>query len=282
MLIYKLPQDLQQQSQIWRQQQETIAFVPTMGNLHAGHLSLVEKAFTLASRVVVSIFVNPLQFGAGEDFNEYPRTFEADQAQLQQLKVSAIFYPTPETMYPQGMAYHTTVQVPEDLTNILCGQSRPGHFTGVATVVAKLLQIVQPHYAIFGEKDYQQLLVIRQMVTDLLMPVDIVSMPIYREEDGLAMSSRNRYLTQKQRQSAPYLAKTLQDIKEKILSGQQDFSTVINEAKQQLIAADFTPDYVEIRHAQDLKLPAYTDRPLVILIAAWLGKTRLIDNLIVE
>ncbi len=263
--------------QTWREKNLHIGFVPTMGNLHQGHLQLVEQAAKIADKVIVSIFVNPLQFGINEDFSRYPRTFEADCAKL--IEANAVFFPSIDTMYPYGMDKQTIVKVPAELTNLLCGVSRPGHFTGVATVVTKLLNLVQPDFAVFGEKDYQQLLVIRRMVADLCLPVEIISAPIYREVDNLAMSSRNQYLTAEQRQLAPQLFATLQNIQTQLQADARDLQRLTTEAYRQLIALGFKPDYVEIRRAVDLQPVTEIDTDLIILVAAFLGQTRLIDNL---
>jgi pantoate--beta-alanine ligase len=257
-----------------------IAFVPTMGNLHAGHLSLVEKARELADHVVVSIFVNPLQFGPHEDFAAYPRTLREDCAQLEQARTDFVFAPDSAEIYPHGTAATTTVQVPE-LSDILCGAARPGHFSGVATVVLRLFNIIQPHYAVFGEKDFQQVLVIRRMVKDLQVPVEIISMPTLREADGLAMSSRNQYLSPAERQCAPMLAQVLHKLKQGIeQDGERDLAALEAEAAQTLQAAGFaTPDYVRVRDAETLGTPDPARPEWVVLAAARLGKARLIDNL---
>ncbi len=262
----------------WRNAQQTIAFVPTMGNLHPGHLSLVEKAQTVADRVVVTIFVNPLQFGPNEDYANYPRTLEADCAHLKVLDVDLVFAPTAEQLYPQGLKQCTKIEVPE-LSHILCGASRPILFSGMTTVVNILFNLIQPDKAIFGQKDYQQLLIIRRMVKDLWMPIDILSMPTYREADGLAMSSRNGYLTPEQREIAPELFQILTTIKEKLVTGNLDFATLEKQATNTLTKADFKPDYIEICNTYNLLPASQTDTEFAILVAAWLGKTRLIDNL---
>jgi pantoate--beta-alanine ligase len=269
--------ELRKMTQTWRDNQLRISFVPTMGNLHQGHLQLVQQARDIADKVVVSIFVNPLQFGVNEDFGRYPRTFDADCEKLHQA--DAVFFPSIDTMYPNGMEKQTIVNVPPELTNLLCGASRPGHFAGVATVVTKLLNLVQPDYAIFGEKDYQQLLVIQRLVADLCLPVDIIPAPICREADNVAMSSRNQYLTVEQRQIAPQLFVTLQSIQTQLQAGSKAFEQLTTEAHRQLIALGFRPDYVEIRRAEDLQLPSDSDKNLVVLAAAFLDKTRLIDNI---
>lgn len=273
--------DLRQQIARWRQAGERIAFVPTMGNLHAGHLALVARGRELAERVVVSIFVNPLQFGPNEDFDRYPRTLEADREKLAGVQADAVFAPSVAEMYPGGMESTVTVSVP-GLSNILCGASRPGHFAGVATVVARLFNMVQPDVAVFGEKDYQQLAIIRRMVHELAFPVAIEGVPTRREADGLAMSSRNQYLTAAERAIAPRLYATLQDTAARLAAGQAEeetqFASLAAAGRQALESAGFRPDYYEIRTADSLA-EARAGAPLVVLAAAWLGATRLIDNL---
>ncbi|SFW81296.1 MULTISPECIES: pantoate--beta-alanine ligase [Pseudomonas] len=255
-----------------------IAFVPTMGNLHSGHVALVTKAAQRADFVVASIFVNPLQFGAGEDLDKYPRTLAADQEKLLQAGCHLLFAPSVEEMYPDGMAGQTRVSVPQ-LSEGLCGASRPGHFEGVATVVSKLFNMVQPDIAVFGQKDFQQLAVIRALVHDLNMPIQIIGEPTVRAEDGLALSSRNGFLSPDQRAVAPVVYRVLSQIAESIKQGQRDFPALIGEQLKQLEAAGLRPDYLEIRHAKTLRPASSEDRDLVILVAAFLGTTRLIDNL---
>ncbi|KJH83193.1 pantoate--beta-alanine ligase [Pseudomonas fluorescens] len=255
-----------------------IAFVPTMGNLHSGHMALVTKASQRADFVVASIFVNPLQFGAGEDLDKYPRTLAADQEKLLQAGCHLLFAPSVEEMYPDGMAGQTRVSVPQ-LSEGLCGASRPGHFEGVATVVSKLFNMVQPDLAVFGQKDFQQLAVIRALVHDLNMPIQIIGEPTVRAEDGLALSSRNGFLSPEQRAVAPVVYRVLSQIAEAIQQGHRDYPTLIGEHLKQLEAAGLRPDYLEIRHAKTLRPAVSEDRDLVILAAAFLGTTRLIDNL---
>lgn len=261
----------------WRAQQGDVALVPTMGNLHAGHLHLVERAKALAERVVVSIFVNPLQFGAHEDLDRYPRTFNADCEQLERLGTDAVFAPAVDEMYPRGVFEQTSVTVPH-ISNILCGASRPGHFTGVATVVCKLFNMVQPTLACFGEKDYQQLQVIKLMTEDLAMPVKVIGVPTVRAPDGLALSSRNGYLNSAERQQAPAIYAAMQAAVERV---QQGDSIAAVEAKltQLLEQANLRVDYVAIRRQLDLAEPQQDDQQLVALVAAYAGTTRLIDNL---
>jgi pantoate--beta-alanine ligase len=264
----------------WRARRERVAFVPTMGNLHDGHLQLVKRASRAADRVVVSIFVNPMQFGPQEDLNSYPRTLKQDSLKLAENGVHLLFAPGMHEIYPQGVEHTVRVEVP-GLADILCGAFRPGHFTGVATVVAKLFNAVRPHIAVFGEKDYQQLLVVRRMVDDLCMPVEIIGVPTIREEDGLAMSSRNTYLTLEEREHAPALYQALQWLGGQVESGTRDYNSLVTQGMAMLEESGFRPDYVAIRRAEDLKLPQATDSQLIILAAAWLGSTRLIDNLAV-
>ena len=255
-----------------------IGFVPTMGNLHSGHAALVTKAAQRADFVVASIFVNPLQFGAGEDLDKYPRTLAADQQTLVQAGCDLLFAPTVEEMYPDGMAGQTRVSVPQ-LSEGLCGASRPGHFEGVATVVSKLFNMVQPDLAVFGEKDFQQLAVIRAMVRDLNLPIQIIGEPTVRADDGLALSSRNGYLTPEQRAAAPHLYRVLSAMGEAISRGQRDFAALIADGQAQLEAAGFRKDYLEVRHAVTLRPAQADDRDLVVIAAAYMGNTRLIDNL---
>ena len=271
---------LHEQLQAWRARGESIALVPTMGNLHEGHLRLVDEAKRHADRCVVSIFVNPTQFGPNEDFAAYSRTPDEDCAMLETRGADAVFLPSVEMMYPQGEAISTSIVVPDELANILCGTSRPGHFNGVATVVAKLFTLVQPDVAVFGEKDYQQLMVIRHLVADMNMPVTIIGLPTVREESGLAMSSRNRYLNDEQRGKARQLYASLRSCCECLQSGEQDIAGIEANALSQLQRAGFEPEYVSIRRAADLGLPEAADGDLVILAAAYLGKARLIDNLL--
>jgi pantoate--beta-alanine ligase len=263
----------------WRQQNEVIAFVPTMGNLHEGHLSLVQKARELSDRVVVSIFVNPLQFNDKKDLSDYPRTLSEDIQLLSELDCELIFTPTEEMIYPNGMASLTKVIVP-GVDDKLCGKGRPGHFDGVATVVTKLLNMVQPDIAIFGEKDYQQLMLIKKLVADLNLSVDVIGVPTKRHESGLAMSSRNSLLNQKQLVQAPLLFKTLQTMKQTIEeNGHTDFDQLCETAKDELKNAGLEPEYVDIRRADDLELANASDKHFRIFVAARLGSVRLIDNI---
>lgn len=261
-----------------RSEGKRIGFVPTMGNLHSGHAALVAKAAQRVDFVVASIFVNPLQFGAGEDLDKYPRTLAADQEKLLEAGCHLLFAPSVEEMYPDGMAGQTRVSVPQ-LSEGLCGASRPGHFEGVATVVSKLFNMVQPDLAVFGQKDYQQLAVIRALVHDLNMPIQIIGEPTVRAADGLALSSRNGYLSEEQRAIAPVLYRSLSQIAQAIRNGERDYPRLLAEQQQQLEAAGLRRDYLEIRQAQNLRPATAEDRDLVILVAAYLGATRLIDNL---
>ena len=262
----------------WQLAGKSISFVPTMGNLHAGHLSLVEAAKEHADIVVVSIFVNPLQFGADEDLDSYPRTLEADSEHLSKLGVDVLFTPSVEAIYPRGLEQQTFVEVP-GISYMICGASRPGHFRGVATIVSKLFNMVQPNSAFFGEKDYQQVQVIKAMVTDLSMNLSVHAIPTMRHNDGLAMSSRNGYLTEDERQIAPMIYQTIIRIREQIESGRRDFNQLINTENTLLAQSGFKPDYIEIRDAFTLQPASFEGKELVILIAAFLGKTRLIDNI---
>lgn len=269
---------LRAQIAAWRKNGEKIAFVPTMGNLHQGHLKLIDVAKRHADRVIASIFVNPMQFGKNEDLDKYPRTLDADCAGLRAHQADALFTPTPELMYPRGLDVQTFVEVPL-LGDLHCGASRAGHFRGVSTIVCKLFNLVQPDIACFGMKDYQQLAIIRQMVLDLSLPIEIIGVPTERAADGLALSSRNGYLTAEQRALAPKLYQLLQQLRSNILAGNHDYRALEQHAKAELSAAGFTPDYIDISARNDLTLATSAQQPKVILAAAALGTTRLIDNL---
>ncbi len=262
----------------WRRNGERIAFVPTMGNLHDGHISLLKHARGMADRTVVSIFVNPIQFGKGEDYATYPSTLEADQDKLTRIGLDVLFAPNLKELYPGGMEEDTRVTVPS-LSNILCGEYRPGHFTGVATVVTKLFFSVQPDYALFGEKDLQQLMVIRRMVDDLCIPIEIVGKPIIREADGLAMSSRNSYLNDDERTIAPIIHQTLKRASTAANVPNADFREIEASCFARLKESGFKPEYFSIRRSSDLMEATLGDRELSILTAAWLGNARLIDNI---
>jgi pantoate--beta-alanine ligase len=270
--------DLRARIREWRARENRIAFVPTMGNLHAGHLRLVRHARASADRVVVSVFINPMQFGPDEDFATYPRTLEADRAALMEADTDLLFIPDVEVMYPRGPEQMTRVEVPA-LGGILCGASRPGHFDGVTTVVAKLFNLVQPDTAVFGEKDYQQLVIIRRMVADLNMPVGIEGVATVREPDGLAMSSRNSYLQAGERAIAPRLYRQLSELRERLVAGERDYAAVERSALEALAGDGFEPEYVSIRRAADLAPPSNANEALRALAAVRLGTTRLIDNI---
>ena len=263
----------------WRNDKLSIAFVPTMGNLHQGHLSLVRRAQELADKVVVSVFVNPLQFDDKNDLSAYPRTLDTDLIKLESVDCDLVFTPTANVIYPNGMDKQTVITVP-GMDDKLCGQARAGHFDGVATVVAILFNMVQADVAVFGEKDYQQLLLIRKMVNDLNIPINIVSGDTYREKNGLAMSSRNQYLTAEQRDIAADLYQNLLVIKNKIEQGEEDFASLEQDTVKHLQESGFIPDYVDIRRADNLERAQRGDKSLRILVAARLGNARLIDNIV--
>ncbi|QSX36507.1 pantoate--beta-alanine ligase [Shewanella sedimentimangrovi] len=269
--------EIRAQVRAWRARGETVAFVPTMGNLHAGHIHLVNEARKRADHVVASIFVNPMQFGKNEDLDAYPRTLADDQAALTAAGCELLFTPTPEIIYPKGLDAQTFVEVP-GISDVLCGASRPGHFRGVATIVLKLFNIVQPDVALFGRKDFQQLLVIRTMVEDLSLPLEIVGIDTVREASGLAMSSRNGYLTADEKQRAAALKRALDQLASDIQAG-MSVAQACTKANDSLRQAGFTPDYMEVRSARTLAEATDADRELVVLAAAQLGKARLIDNL---
>lgn len=269
--------DMRAQVRLWRASGARVGLVPTMGSLHEGHLELARRALRAADKVVASVFVNPLQFGAGEDFESYPRTLEADAVQLQALGVDAVFAPAVSEVYPDGGEVLTRVVV-RGLSDVLCGAYRPGHFEGVATVVALLFNLVQPDMAVFGEKDYQQLVVIRRMVRDLHMPIQIIGVPTVREPSGLAMSSRNQYLTADELRRAPVLNRALREAARRIEAGHVDFDAIEAEGMSALTKAGFRPDYFVVRDADALSPPGPEARHLVVLAAAWLGAARLIDN----
>ncbi len=266
----------------WRLTRQTVALVPTMGNLHRGHLSLMNIAREHADRVVCSIFVNPAQFGAGEDYESYPRSLADDESLLaEQGLVDLVFAPDEKDIYPYGVEAAVKVSVPQ-LSDELCAASRPGHFEGVASVVLRLLGIVAPDVMVLGEKDFQQLVLLRRMVRDLQLPIKVVGGSIQRERDGLAMSSRNRYLNSSERRAAPKLHGELKRVREALHDGESDFRALEAQASRALQAAGFDPEYVEVRRAGDLSRPNGLESAgddLIVLAAAWLGKARLIDNL---
>jgi pantoate--beta-alanine ligase len=278
MLTFESIAAVRRQVAEWRAQGLTIGFVPTMGSLHLGHMSLMSAARFRADRVIASVFVNPLQFGPGEDFERYPRSPEEDARLVADAGCEGLFLPGVDEIYPKGNSSTTLVSV-RPLSEILEGAHRPGHFDGVATVVAKLFGIVQPDLAVFGEKDYQQLAIVRRMVTDLEMPVEIVGAPTVRSGDGLAMSSRNRYLSETDRKLAPRIFATLKLAADRIHAGERNFTALSGWGTAELRAARMQPDYFEVRDSRTLLAPSPDSRELVILTAARLGRARLIDNL---
>ncbi len=280
MQVVHTKQELAEQIAEWRHHGDHVALVPTMGNLHAGHVALVELAREHAERVIVSIFVNPTQFGEGEDFEDYPRTLERDARRLKTTAADLIFAPSVETVYPFGLEAATVVSVP-GLTEYFCGASRPGHFDGVTTVVARLFAIVQPDVAVFGQKDYQQQLVLRRMVEDMSLPIGIITGETVREDDGLAMSSRNGYLSDEERAIAPLLYESLAAAGDALQAGRRDFEALEDEASRRLSEGGFEVDYFAIRRAQNLELPDRDCDEIVVLAAAKLGSARLIDNIVV-
>jgi len=280
MLVVHSKQELDEHLAEWRRHDDHVALVPTMGNLHAGHLSLVELAREHAERVVVSIFVNPTQFGEGEDFDQYPRTLERDTRRLKKSAADLVFAPDVASMYPFGLKDATTVSVPR-ITENFCGASRPGHFDGVTSVVARLFALVQPDLAVFGQKDYQQQLVIRHMSLDLNLPVAIITGATVREEDGLAMSSRNQYLSESERSIAPVLYGVLSSAGKDLQNGRRDFESLESESIERLTDAGLDVEYFSIRRAQNLEIPDRDCDELVVLAAARLGDARLIDNTVV-
>ncbi len=263
----------------WRRDGFRIALVPTMGNLHDGHLALVHAARREADRVVTSVYVNPTQFGEGEDFERYPRTLEADREALRGAGCDLLFAPGLDTMYPRGLEDSVRLLAPPGLASRLEGAKRPGHFDGVVTVVARLFNLVGPQVAVFGEKDYQQLLLVRRLVSDLGYDIRIVGVPTVREASGLAMSSRNAFLDPEQRKAAADLHTVLSDVAERIESGAADYAQLEKEAARRLEDCGLQVDYIAIRRSEDLARPAPGDRAMRVLAAAFCGKTRLIDNL---
>ncbi len=278
--IRKIPV-LRETLRAWQHAGETVAIVPTLGNLHEGHISLLELARKYADRVVVSVFVNPIQFGPGEDYQSYPRTLDHDRRRLMRAGADLLFAPAVEVMYPRGEEATTVVSVP-GLSGILCGEFRPGHFDGVTSVVSRLFNIVQPDFAVFGQKDYQQLTIIRRMQIELHFPVEIIVGPTLREADGLALSSRNQYLSAAERGIAPNLYRAVNACGERLRAGTRDYAALEAHGFATLVAAGFRPDYFAIRNADDLGPPQRIDRRLVVLVAAHLGRARLIDNQLVE
>ena len=281
MLIIETLPLLRQQIRRLRMEGKRVALVPTMGNLHDGHMKLVDEAKARADVVVVSIFVNPMQFDRPEDLARYPRTLQEDCEKLNKRKVDLVFAPSVKEIYPNGTETHTYVDVP-GLSTMLEGASRPGHFRGVSTIVSKLFNLVQPDIACFGEKDFQQLALIRKMVADMGFDIEIVGVPIMRAKDGLALSSRNGYLTAEQRKIAPGLYKVLSSIADKLQAGERDLDEIIAIAGQELNEKGFRADDIQIRDADMLLEVSETSKRAVILVAAWLGDARLIDNKMVE
>ncbi|MFK3697322.1 pantoate--beta-alanine ligase [Serratia bockelmannii] len=275
-IIETLPM-LRQQIRRWRQEGKRIALVPTMGNLHDGHMTLVDEARARADVVVVSIFVNPMQFDRPDDLARYPRTLQEDSEKLTRRGVDLVFAPAPAAVYPQGLEQQTYVDVP-GISSILEGASRPGHFRGVSTIVSKLFNLIQPDLACFGEKDYQQLALIRKMVADMGYDIDIVGVPTVRAKDGLALSSRNGYLTAEERKIAPQLSKIMNALAQQLANGERQVETLLEQTAEQLRAAGFTPDELFIRDADSLQPLTVDSQRAVVLMAAWLGKARLIDN----
>ncbi|WP_318374722.1 pantoate--beta-alanine ligase [Enterobacter sp.] len=281
MLIIETLPLLRQHIRRLRQEGKRIALVPTMGNLHDGHMKLVDEARNAADVVVASIFVNPMQFDRADDLARYPRTLQDDCEKLNKRKVDIVFAPAPDQIYPQGTESQTWVEVP-GLSAMLEGASRPGHFRGVATIVSKLFNLVQPDVACFGEKDYQQLAVIRKMVADMGYDIEIIGVPTVRAKDGLALSSRNGYLTSDQRKIAPGLSKVMNAMAEKLLAGDDDIHEIVAVAEQELNNSGFRADDIQIRDADTLLEVSPASKRAVILMAAWLGQARLIDNKVVE
>ena len=280
MLVVNTKQEIAEQVAEWRHHDEHIALVPTMGNLHAGHLALVELAREHAERVVVSVFVNPTQFGEGEDFEAYPRTLERDKRRLKKTSADLIFAPSIETVYPFGLEMATKVSVP-GLTQNFCGAARPGHFDGVTTVVARLFAMVQPDIAVFGQKDYQQQLVLRHMAADMSLPISIITGNTVRDDDGLALSSRNSDLSEEERARAPLLYESLTSVSSELQNGRRNIDELEASAIARLSDSGFDVDYFSIRRAQNLEVPDRDCDDLVVLAAAKLGSTRLIDNVVV-
>jgi len=277
MQTFRSPRSLRRALEEWRGRGQRIALVPTMGNLHRGHMSLVELARRHADRIVVSLFVNPTQFGPNEDFAAYPRTLASDRRALREAETDILFSPDAASMYPFGPGQMTRVEVP-GLSDELCGQARPGHFAGVTSIVCRLLNIVQPELAVFGRKDYQQFLIIQRMVKDLHMPVEIRSGPTQREPDGLALSSRNQYLSAAERVSAAAIYRSLRECRDALRAGERDFRLLENAGRRKLKTAGLRPDYFAVRKP-DLSVPGPDTRHFVLLAAAVCGPARLIDNL---
>ncbi|ULS47735.1 pantoate--beta-alanine ligase [Pectobacterium carotovorum] len=277
MLIIETPLLLRREIRRWRQEGKRIALVPTMGNLHDGHMTLVDEARARADIVIVSVFVNPMQFERPDDLARYPRTLQEDCEKLNRRGADLVFAPSPDVIYPNGLESQTFVDVP-GLSSLLEGASRPGHFRGVATIVSKLFNLVQPDVACFGEKDYQQLALIRQLVRDMGYDIDIIGVPIVRAKDGLALSSRNGYLSAEERQQAPHVYQVMMDMATQLDNGDRQIDTLLEQAADKLREAGFTHDELFIRDADTLQPLSAASTRAVILMAAWLGKARLIDN----
>jgi len=276
LIIETLPM-LRREIRRWRQAGKRIALVPTMGNLHDGHLTLVDEARERGDIVVVSVFVNPMQFDRPDDLARYPRTLQEDCEKLNRRSVDVVFAPAPAEVYPQGLENQTFVEVP-GLSSLLEGASRPGHFRGVATIVSKLFNLVQPDIACFGEKDFQQLAIIRKMVADMGFDIEIVGVPTVRAKDGLALSSRNGYLSAEERQLAPVLAQVMNGMAARLANGERHIEEIIEAAEAELNEKGLRPDGLAICDASTLEPLTVESRRAVILMAAWLGKARLIDN----
>ncbi|MBN3179977.1 pantoate--beta-alanine ligase [Pectobacterium parmentieri] len=277
MLIIETPLLLRREVRRWHQEGKRIALVPTMGNLHDGHMTLVDEAKARADIVIVSVFVNPMQFERPDDLARYPRTLQEDCEKLNHRGADLVFAPSPDVIYPNGLESQTFVDVP-GLSSMLEGASRPGHFRGVATIVSKLFNLVQPDIACFGEKDYQQLALIRQLARDMGYDIDIVGVPIVRAKDGLALSSRNGYLSAEERQLAPTLYQLMMTLSAQLDNGDRQIDTLLEQTAEKLREAGFTPDELFIRDADTLQPLSTASTRAVILMAAWLGKARLIDN----
>ena len=269
---------LRRQIHSWKENKESVAYVPTMGSLHEGHIGLVRLALSHADRVVVSIFINPMQFDRREDFKTYPSSLDLDISKLSDIPVDILFAPNIETIYPFGAEDATVISEPS-LTKNLCGKYRPGHFDGVASVLIRFFNIIQPDIAVFGQKDYQQILVVKRLVKDINLPIKILSGPIQREVDGLAMSSRNQFLSDRERLIAPEFYKFLKNIVTQIKENNRNFYELEKESLRKLQAKGFKPEYVKVRHADNLQEPNNEDRNLVLIAAVKLGKVRLIDNI---
>jgi len=281
MKIIDSSSDLQKLVTHLKSQTQRICLVPTMGNLHDGHLALIKEGKNHSDIIIVSIFVNPLQFNNSDDLENYPRTLQQDIQKLSDMGVNVVFTPTPEMMYPEGIENHTYIEVPV-ISDILCGKDRPGHFRGVATIVAKLFMLVRPDIAIFGKKDFQQLMIIRKLVKDFSLNIEIIGLETYREQSGLAMSSRNNLLTEDEKLKASEIYRTMLRTKDKILKGDKNFSALEQEAKQNLKSCQFKIDYYEIRNRENLLPASVMDNKLIIFVAAYMGIPRLIDNLAVD